>query len=261
MHLFARPSNVYPLPVSPVLSALIAIQQLDTAAEATRKRLAELPALAQVIERKIADHVARVDQAKAALAANQQARRELEKQVAAVDGRLAKFSDHKAAVKTNQEYTALLHEIETATREKTGIEDQILGLMEAADGLSSDVKDATDVLVDVRKEGDERRAALDAERRGLEVELARLQAEKARDAAALDAAILARYERLLAQRKNVAVAAMVGELCTACHVRLRPAVAQLVRRNTEIVPCDSCQRLLYAPVIPAEASTSPAAGR
>jgi predicted nucleic acid-binding Zn-ribbon protein len=43
----------------------------------------------------------------------------------------------------------------------------------------------------------------------------------------------------------VAVAAIEGELCTACHVRLRPAMVQLVRRNDDIVTCDSCQRILY----------------
>jgi predicted nucleic acid-binding Zn-ribbon protein len=38
---------------------------------------------------------------------------------------------------------------------------------------------------------------------------------------------------------------MKNETCTACHVRLRPAVAQQIRRNAEIVQCDSCQRILY----------------
>jgi uncharacterized protein len=246
--------------VLPALSALIAIQQLDTAAEAARKRLAELPAAEHIIERKIADHVARVEQVKAALAANQQQRRELEKQVAGVDSRLAKFSDHKAAVKTNQEYTALLHEIEVATKEKNGVEDQILALMEAAEGLTSDVKDANDVLAAVRKEGDERRATLGDERRMLEAEVARLKAEKAAQTSGIDKPILAKYERLLEQRKMIAVAAMVGELCTACHVRLRPAVTQQVRRNSEIVYCDSCQRILYAPVVPAATGDPSATG-
>jgi len=43
----------------------------------------------------------------------------------------------------------------------------------------------------------------------------------------------------------VAVAEMKGDLCTACHVRLRPAVTQQVRRNSDLVACDSCQRILY----------------
>ena len=57
--------------------------------------------------------------------------------------------------------------------------------------------------------------------------------------------MLARYEQLLKQRRMIAVAPIDGELCTACHVRLRPAVAQQIRRNDDIVQCDSCQRILY----------------
>jgi predicted nucleic acid-binding Zn-ribbon protein len=245
--------------VLPALSALIAIQQLDTAAEAARKRLSELPAAEQVILRKVSDHAAHVEAAKASLQANQQQRRELEKQVAAVDSRLSKFSDHKAAVKTNQEYTALLHEIETANKEKSTIEDQILGLMEGAEALSAELKEANEVLAAVRKESDERRAVLADERQALEAEVLRLKAQKAAETPGIDAPLLAKYERLLEQRKMVAVAAMVGEMCTACHVRLRPAVTQQIRRNSDIIYCDSCQRILYAPVVPAaNASTPPA---
>jgi predicted nucleic acid-binding Zn-ribbon protein len=38
---------------------------------------------------------------------------------------------------------------------------------------------------------------------------------------------------------------MIGETCSACHVRQRPQVAQVVRRNEDIVQCESCQRILY----------------
>ena len=58
-------------------------------------------------------------------AAVKAARRALEKDVAVVDARLSKFEDHKAAVKTNQEYTALLHEIATAKSEKDAVEEHL----------------------------------------------------------------------------------------------------------------------------------------
>jgi predicted nucleic acid-binding Zn-ribbon protein len=38
---------------------------------------------------------------------------------------------------------------------------------------------------------------------------------------------------------------MRGETCEACYVRLRPAIAQQIRRNSDIVQCDNCQRILY----------------
>jgi uncharacterized protein len=231
--------------MSPLLAALVALQQLDTAAEAARRRLAEMPAVEQAIEARVSTATGAVEAAKARLAENQQARRELEKQVAQVDSRLARFDDHKAAVKTNQEFTALLHEIETAKAEKDALEEQILVLLESADGVTADIRTAETAVTEARREGDAVRAALAGERRTLESDLAALMSERTREMSTVQPTVLARYEQLLKQRRMIAVAAIDGERCTACHVRLRPAVAQQVRRNDELVQCDSCQRILY----------------
>jgi predicted nucleic acid-binding Zn-ribbon protein len=239
------------------LQTLIALQALDTAAESARRRVAELPAAEAAIDQKTAAAQAALDAAKAAHADNQRQRRELEKQVAVVDARLAKFDDHRAAVKTNQEYTALLHEIATAKAEKDSLEEQILILMESADTLQASVKAAEGMLAGIAHEGKAARAALGDERRTLEADIARLTAEKAQASQAVDKAVLARYEQLLKQRKMVAVAEMQGDLCTACHVRLRPAVTQQVRRNAELVACDSCQRILYFKAAPSEPAPAP----
>lgn len=231
--------------VSPILAALIALQKLDSAADAARKRLAELPAAEQTIAASIAAGRAAVDAVLARLKANQDARRGLEKEVAAVDTRLARFDDHKAAVKTNQEYTALLHEIATAKSEKTGIEERILELMVEADGLAVEQKAAEAALARTTADGTTARAGLAAERAALEAEVARLSGERQQEARAIDPPVLARYEQVLKQRRGVAIARMTGEICEACHVRLRPHVAQQIRRNETIVPCESCQRILY----------------
>lgn len=229
----------------PALAALISLQNLDTLADQARKRLAELPAADEAIRARVAGAAADVEGVKTRQTDNQNARRGLEKDVAAVDTRLGRFDDHKAAVKTNHEYTALLHEIATAKAEKDGIEERILGLMEDADVIGADRKSAEAALATAQREGDEARAGLGKERTALEAELLRLTGERKRETVAIDAPLLARYEQLLKQRRGVAVAAMNGEMCTACHVRQRPPVAQQVRRNDSIVQCDSCQRILY----------------
>jgi len=227
------------------LTSLIALQTLDSAADTARRRLSEFPAAEQELAAKVAAAAAEVEAAKTAAAANQTARRALEKDVAGVDARLAKFDDHKAAVKTNHEYTALLHEISTAKTDKDALEEKILVLMDEADGLAAGVKRAESALAAIKKESDAARAAMAAERGGLDAELARLAGERAREAAGVDASVLAKYEQLLKGRRGIAVARMDGEICTACHVRLRPHVTQQVRRNDSIVQCDSCQRILY----------------
>jgi predicted nucleic acid-binding Zn-ribbon protein len=234
------------------LASLVALQQLDTSAEAARRRLAELPSAEQAIDTRLAAASQDVDAAKARLTENQHSRRELEKEVAVVDSRLARFDDHKAAVKTNQEFTALLHEIATAKSEKDAIEEKILFLLEDADAITADVKAAERAHADARRDAETSKAGLTAERHTLEAELARLDGERARETTTVEKAVLSRYEQLLKQRRMVAVAPIEGELCTACHVRLRPAVVQQIRRNDGIVPCDNCQRILYfVPKVPA----------
>jgi predicted nucleic acid-binding Zn-ribbon protein len=231
--------------MTPQLTALVALQHLDTAAEAARRRLHEIPTAEQALDARVKAAAESVNAAKARLGENQQGRRELEKQVAVVDGRLARFDDHKAAVKTNQEFTALLHEIATAKSEKDAIEEQILLLLEAADAVTVEIKTAEQALAETQREADASRDTLRTERQALDAELARLNAERTREAGAIDAPVLARYEQILKQRRLLAVAPIDGELCSACHVRLRPAVVQQVRRNDGIVTCDSCQRILY----------------
>jgi predicted nucleic acid-binding Zn-ribbon protein len=229
----------------PALDALIALQGLDTAADTARRRLAELPAAEQAIAHRVDEAAALVDGGKDRLQQNQQARRALDKDVAAVDVRLARFDDHKAAVKTNQEYTALLHEIATAKSEKDTIEDRILLLMEEADGLAGQLQAAEAALAQARRDGEVERAALGAERTSLEQQLSRLSADRARKIGDTSPAVFAKYDQLLKSRRGLAVVQMIGEMCTACHVRLRPQVAQVVRRNEDIVQCESCQRILY----------------
>jgi hypothetical protein len=229
----------------PALEALIALQALDSAADTARRRLAELPAAERAIAQRLDEAGASVEAGKGRLHDNQQARRALDKDVAAVDVRLARFDDHKAAVKTNQEYTALLHEIATAKSEKEAIEDRILALMEEADNIGAELKAAEAALAQKTREGDAERTALGTERRALEAELKRLLEERARRVSETSPAIFAKYDQILKSRRGVAVVQMIGETCAACHVRLRPHIAQLIRRNEDVVQCESCQRILY----------------
>jgi hypothetical protein len=242
----------------PSLSALIALQSVDTAAESSRRRLADLPKAEQALDAEIAAANVQVEAAKTKTQENQAARRALEKDVAAVDARLSRFDEHKAAVKTNQEYTALLHEIATARSDKDSLEERILGVMEEADCLASELSSAEAALAETKAETETARAAIAAERGAADSDLAKLAAQRAEHLPHVDARVLALYEQLLKGRRGVAVAQMTGETCAACHVRLRPHFTQTVRRNDAILQCESCQRILYyiVPTPPADAPAS-----
>jgi len=242
--------------VSPALTALTALQALDSAADTARKRIAELPAAEQAIAQHLAASKAAGDAVKARIQQNADARRALEKDIAGVDTRLARFDDHKAAVKTNHEYTALLHEISTAKSEKDAIEERLLILMDEGDGLARELKASDAALKEEQARSQAALASLGQERQSLEGELTRLARERTAAAGNVEPRTLALYEQLLKGRRGVAMARMEGELCSVCHVRLRPHVTQQVRRNDSIVQCESCQRILYT-VAPAADANAP----
>ena len=124
------------------LERLIALQKLDTASQEARKRLADQPERLQALDGRIEAARQEVASAKDRLSANQTARRELEKGVALHQGRLSKFREQAMAVKTNQEYHAIQHEIAFAQAEIKTIEDQMLESMLEADDLTSQLKHA-----------------------------------------------------------------------------------------------------------------------
>lgn len=239
------------------LTSLIALQALDTAADAARKRIGEMPAQEKALDKTIADAKAIVDGIKAKLAENETSRRALEKETALIDGRMAKFEDHKASVKTNQEFHALNHEIEVAQASKSTLDDQVLELLSAAEELVTRRKAAEATLANMAAEAEKQRAALRSERAALDAELARLTGERKAATPSIPAAALAKYEQILKNRKGIAVSAMVNGICTGCHVRLRPNVEQQVRKGDALTQCDNCQRILHY-VAPPKADAPPA---
>ena len=52
------------------------------------------------------------------------------------------------------------------------------------------------------------------------------------------------FYRIFKQRQNVAVARVMADSCGVCRVRIRPAVAQQLKRG-ELVFCEGCRRILH----------------
>ena len=228
------------------LERVIALQNLDTAAAEARRKLAEGPERDRTFDTRLADAKQRVADAKAKMAANTEARRAIEKEVAVHQGRLSKYRDQAMAVKTNQEYHAIQHEMAHAQGEIKKHEDAILERMLEADEVTAAIKAAEADLASQQK-------AIDAERTRMKVEdaerqkaLEKLVADRAALIAQIDKQVLSTYERVATNRQGIAVADAHDGICSVCHVRLRPQIANIVRRNDSIVQCDSCQRILYA---------------
>ncbi len=236
----------------PDLERVIALQRLDTAAHDASQRLASEPERERALAARVETARQRVATARERLAANQSMRREIEKEVAVHQGRLSKFRDQAMAVKTNQEYHAVQKEIAFAQQEIKALEDRILEGMLEADDLNAAVKASEAELLAEQKAVEAERKAMAAEHGELETSLKKIAAERAALVQQLDPHVLSIFELVSTRRHGIAVAEARDGVCTICHVRLRPQVFNNVRRNDQIIQCESCQRILYFVPAPAQ---------
>ena len=67
------------------------------------------------------------------------------------------------------------------------------------------------------------------------------------------------YERVRKKTKNTPIADATDGRCSACQIALRPQFFQDLRRQDQVMFCESCSRLLtYNPVIDVVADASTA---
>jgi predicted nucleic acid-binding Zn-ribbon protein len=229
----------------PDLERVIRLQQLETAADEARRRIADHPQRAQALDERLAATRAALDGIKARLADAQNKRRAEEKEVSTVQTRLAKYKDQLLEVKTNREYQAMLHEIETAQNDIKAREDRILDTMMESDEMSAEVKKKEAELKSVEKTVSTERQVMDQEVTALQAELAKTAAARETLVTQIDRHTLAIFETTAKGRKGIAVSEARDGMCMICHVRLRPQVFNEVRRNDSIIQCDSCRRILY----------------
>jgi predicted nucleic acid-binding Zn-ribbon protein len=227
----------------PDVENLIALEQADREILRLKEEIAALPKRVAAIEQKLAGTKAALEKAKAAIKADEAARRKYETAIQDLQGKISKYRDQSLEVKTNEQYKALLHEIQFAEQDIRGNEDKILELMIDAETQEKEVKTAEVELkeetAEIEKEKEEARQRT-AEDEKL---LADWNAKRDKARSAVSAELLQHYDRVSKYRGS-GIAEVRDHKCMGCQVMLRPQTFNEVRTGV-VVMCDSCQRVLY----------------
>jgi predicted nucleic acid-binding Zn-ribbon protein len=233
------------------LEKLIALQQAEVELRRVEEKLKDVPRARGEMEARLAADRGRLDAARAALADSQKARKHHEGALQDLETKRSKYKGQLMEVKTNKEYTAMLHEIEGVERDIREREDQILAEMERSEGLTAEVKSEESLFKGVEETVRTEAQSLESEGRKLEEERQRLQAARDATAATVPEDAMQLFQRV-ARLRGVAVAEARDDMCQLCHVKLRPQQYVDLKRNESIVQCAHCSRILYyVPTAPA----------
>src|SRR3989442_776830 len=202
------------------LKQLIRLQTIDLAIQELRTRIDKFPGISKALDEKLRSAQAALESAKEKAKNNQANRKKLESEIGTIETKISKYRDQMMAVKTNDEYRALQHEIEHAQSAVRKIEDDILNFMMEAESSQGDIKAAEVRLKEDQQRVDQERKQLgEANQRDLSALEAYLKERKEIEAT-ISADLVPRYERVRKHRGGIAVGPARNEVCEICQVRI-----------------------------------------
>lgn len=147
---------------------------------------------------------------------------------------------------SNREYQALKEQIAADEQANSVLSDEILEALEKMDQLALAVKTADGHLAKAREESAKIKERVDAERAGLEAELARVQDNLVAAEAQLPPDFKREYERIARVRGEDTLAQVEGETCGHCYQTLTTQMMNELYLSRPLF-CKSCGCLLYLP--------------
>jgi predicted nucleic acid-binding Zn-ribbon protein len=228
----------------PDIEKLLELQVADQEIRKLQDEIAELPKRITVIEQKLAGTKAHLEKARTAAKADEANKKKYESAIQDLQSKISKYRDQSLDVKTNDQYKALLHEIQFAEQEIRINEDRILEVMVNVEAREKDVKAAEIELkaetAEIEKEKeDARRVTAEDQKKLVEWNTKR---DGLRQGVSAD--LLRHYERVMKFRGS-GLAEVRDHKCMGCQVMLRPQTYNEVSIGEKLTVCDSCQRVLY----------------
>ncbi len=238
---------------APQYEALLHLQQVDTAIDQARHRRRALPARAELSQ---------IEATRAAVAARRAPVEEARDEVLAREGHLEAELAHTeersrevtarlygGTVSASRDLQALAAEIETLGSRASGLEDQVLAVLDEREPLDAAVAalDAEDADLDARAAAARADVALGEEE--VDAVIAGLEGDRAASAAAVPAELTATYERLRTRLGGIGAARLEGARCGGCHLDLSATELDTIRHlpPDDLVPCEQCGRILVRP--------------
>jgi hypothetical protein len=230
--------------VLPELDALLELQRRDSLLMEARRRRDEIPKRREALRTALASAKAALDRGKKDLDAAKVGRRGCEKEAEAFQAEIAKLEKQLLDVKTNQEYTAMRHQIEGVKGKRSDVETKILESYDREESLAASVAASERRVSEEEARLKQGEAALDREAADLEQSLEALARDRDTMRPQVPSAVLTRYDRLGSVRDGIAVVEVKKGACAACFKSLTPHAMQEVRRRETIMNCESCGRIL-----------------
>src|ERR1700687_993666 len=231
----------------PAIPHLVELQRVDHQIAALRAELEAFPKRIREAEAKLGSARAEVASAKEAHAQIIGERKKFEFDGQQWKDRARKYRDQSGAVKTNEAFKALQHEIANAEAEVAKADDRPLEVMRAAEEVDRRVKIAESRLKKAKQSVAAERKEIQAQGAEKKKQLEAATAEREKIIAPVPEDLRELYARIAKRHNGTAMAEARDGQCRGCGMRVLPHILQELRTETneEVFRCESCGLILY----------------
>lgn len=160
--------------------------------------------------------------------------------------KLKKYQDQLYSVKTNKEYDAITHEIETVENHIEEAELKGVELLEKEEKLTGNVSTLEQQVSQLEQHLDKKELDLQEKLNQTEAEQSVLMSERNYIAPSIDRRLLANYERIRKGKGGIALAEIENYTCKACSTTIPAQTVVEVRKMDKVISCEVCGRILIA---------------
>jgi len=228
-----------------MMKLLIALQDCDTRIRYIQEKMEEGPITIQMLSEGLNDILKQLEEEKDQLDTYRRERRDAEREVEDLEGRIVKSNIKLSNIKSNKEYRAALKEISDLKMEKSILEDKVLEIMEEMERLEQRCVANETKGAELKDKIEKDRAEILKQMKGLDQDLRIVEKERDSFCKSIDADLLRRYNQLMENKGNFAISPVIKGVCQSCHMGIPPQKFNELIRGDELMTCPNCMRIIY----------------
>lgn len=227
------------------IELLLKLQVIDYDLGELERSKEYIPDMMANLNREIKEVQERLDSTKQQLSDAKVAQKNLEVEIKAKEGELAKYQQQMMTIKTNKEYDALVAQIDAVKNEIGYREKMLLEAMERIEDLEKLLPELTQRFEQVHENNSRQLGVLQEKIDSIGDTVSGKQHEREDVLGGIPRRVMSVYERVRKGKGGSAVVPVKKRSCSACHKALTPKRVQELRRADSILTCENCGRLLY----------------
>lgn len=225
---------------------MYALQRVDSSLDELHELKGDLPHLVEVSEKKLQEKESVRKGLEETVKGALVRRDEVDLEIVSTRGKIEKYKEQQFQIKTNKQYDALTREIDQAQERINNLEKEMESVEGKASVAKSDLQALIPELEELGKELKDRKAELDHVNKEHEDEELKLKHEREKLVVRIDKNDIRLYERIRTALGGKAVVAVRRNACGGCFKRVPPQVSVELRKNSRLMTCEHCGRLLVS---------------